>query len=92
MSLAVKSLSCLLCSGNHLNKSAQLTGHEIRALWREVGHEFPAKALVGISEDGKIILWQCADCGFEFFDPTLAGNSLFYQCLESTDYYTPRAC
>jgi len=83
------SLKCLLCSGNHLEKSGQLTGREIRALWRGLGKEFPPEALAGIDENSKVILWRCADCGFEFFNPILAGNSLFYQCLESGEYYTP---
>lgn len=89
MSAEANSLSCLLCSSKHLKNSGQLNGREIRALWREFGKEFPPEALVGIDESSNIILWQCASCGFEFFDPTLAGNSLFYQCLESTDYYSP---
>lgn len=83
------SSSCLLCSGKFLEKSDQLTGREIRSLWRELGKEFPPDAMAGIGESSDIILWWCAGCGFEFFDSTLAGNSLFYQCLESTDYYTP---
>jgi SAM-dependent methyltransferase len=88
MSSDVNSLSCLLCSGRHLKKSGQLNGREIRALWRETGREFPPEALVGIAENSNIILWRCAGCGFEFFDPALAGNSLFYECLESPEYYS----
>jgi SAM-dependent methyltransferase len=72
-----------------LKPSGQLNGREIRALWRELGKEFPPEALVGIYDDSNIILWRCAVCGFEFFDPSLAGNSLFYQCLESSEYYSP---
>ena len=88
MSADANSLECLLCSGRRLKNSAQLKGGEIRALWREVGNEFPPEALVGIGENDNIILWRCADCGFEFFNPGLAGNRLFYQCLESPDYYS----
>jgi len=83
------SLSCLLCSSKHLKHSDQLTGREIRALWHEGGREFPPEAMVGIHDNSNIILWQCTICGFEFFDPSLAGNSLFYQCLESSEYYSP---
>jgi len=82
-------LSCLLCSSKQLKKSGQLNGREIRLLWRDSGVEFPPEALVGIEENSNIILWQCSACGFKFFDPSLAGNSLFYQCLESPDYYSP---
>jgi SAM-dependent methyltransferase len=83
------SLGCLLCSSKNLENSSQLTGREIRTLWHELGKDFPPEALVGVEENSDIILWRCAGCGFEFFDPALAGNSLFYQCLESSDYYTP---
>jgi len=89
MSANKSSLSCLICPGKNLEISAQLSGREIRLLWRELGKEFPPEALVGIGESSNIILWRCATCGFQFFDPTLAGNSLFYQCLESGEYYTP---
>jgi SAM-dependent methyltransferase len=81
-------LSCLLCASKQLKPSSQLNGREIRALWREAGKEFPPEALIGIDDNSDVILWRCAVCGFEFFDPSLAGNSLFYQCLESPEYYS----
>src|SRR5882724_1454582 len=87
--MPANSLSCLLCSSQCLENSGQLTGREIRSLWRELGKEFPLEALAGIGDNSNIILWRCAGCGFEFFDPALAGNSLFYQCLESGEYYAP---
>ena len=87
--MPVTPLSCLVCSSRNLDNSAQLSGREIRLLWRGLGKEFPPEALVGIDEKSNIILWRCADCGFEFFNPALAGNGLFYQCLESGEYYTP---
>jgi SAM-dependent methyltransferase len=89
MPTTANSLSCLLCSNPHLEKAVQLKGLEIRALWRELGKEFPPAALVGIGDHDNIILWRCIRCGFEFFNPALAGNSLFYECLESGEYYTP---
>lgn len=89
MPVDANSLTCLLCSSKHLKHSRQLSGGEIRALWREFGQEFPPEALVGIDHNSNVILWQCTSCGFEFFDPSLAGNSLFYQCLESSEYYAP---
>jgi SAM-dependent methyltransferase len=84
----IHSLTCLLCSSKHLKPSDQLSGQEIRALWHEVGKDLPPEAMVGIHDNSNIILWQCTVCGFEFFDPSLAGNSLFYQCLESSEYYS----
>ncbi len=83
------SLKCLLCAGDRLQTAASLKGWEIRSLWRELGRDFPPEALAGIDDNANIVLWRCAGCGFEFFDPKLAGNSLFYQCLESGEYYTP---
>lgn len=82
------SLTCLLCSADRLQPVTSLKGREIHSLWRELGFNLPPEAMAGINEDSKIILWRCVDCGFEFFDPSLAGNSLFYQCLESSSYYT----
>jgi SAM-dependent methyltransferase len=66
-----------------------MNGREIHSLWQELGFNLQPEAMGGIHDDSKIILWCCADCGFEFFDPKLAGNSLFYQCLQSEEYYTP---
>ena len=88
MSSETKPLNCLLCSHSGLKESARLSGREIALLWREVGHVFPSEALVGIVENSTIVLWRCSACGFEFFDPAMAGNSQFYQCLESPDYYS----
>jgi len=88
MSAKPNPLNCLLCANAELKKSAELSGREIAALWREIGHVFPQEAFVGIGENSTIVLWRCAACGFEFFDPALAGNSRFYQCLESTAYYS----
>jgi SAM-dependent methyltransferase len=82
-------LNCLLCSSPQLETQASLSGQEIRSLWRELGQEFPPEALAGVGENSRVILWRCVACGFEFFDPALAGNSLFYQCLQSGAYYTP---
>lgn len=88
MSGDANSLSCLLCSSKDLKESAQLNGREIRLLWRELGKEFPPEAMAGIGENSNLILWRCAGCGFEFFDPVLAGNGLFYESLDSGEYYS----
>jgi SAM-dependent methyltransferase len=82
-------MCCLLCASERLDTVASLTGREIQALWRECGTELPPEALGGINQDSTVPLRQCEDCGFQFFDPALAGNSLFYQLLESADYYCP---
>jgi len=81
-------LNCLLCGSKQLKDFDRLNGRQIRALWRERGTEFPAEALKGISDSTDVILWECCGCGFKFFDPSLAGNGLFYQLLESADYYS----
>ena len=74
MSVDAYSLNCLICSNKLLASSAQLTGREIRSLWRELVLEFPPEALAGIGVNSNIVLWRCAGCGFEFFDPALAGK------------------
>ena len=87
MSTGQSPLKCLLCSDTRLKIAARLTPREIRALWHECGTDFPPKALGKVDEVTETILWQCSRCGFQFFDPTLAGDGSFYELLDSSEYY-----
>ena len=82
-------LACLLCAGERLTESARLSGSDIRALWNALGANIAPNAWDRLSETLSAVLWRCDACGFEFFNPDLAGGSRFYQCLESSDYYSP---
>jgi SAM-dependent methyltransferase len=68
--------------------AAQLTGEQLRRLWRAEGHQFSGEAWGPIGEDFTVALRRCESCGFEYFDPTLAGNEDFYRQLEQKDYFS----
>jgi SAM-dependent methyltransferase len=52
-----------------------------------MGREFTAPAWGKIGPDSVIELRRCQHCGFEFFDPSLAGNEIFYRELEHAEYF-----
>lgn len=65
-----------------------MTGRELRVLWEELGREFTPEAWGRISHDCAVKLYSCTGCGFEFFEPRLAGNEAFYRQLEGPDYFS----
>jgi SAM-dependent methyltransferase len=67
----------------------QLSGLDLRKLWRACGQEFSPEAWGKILEDYPVLMRRCEACGFVFFDPSLAGNAAFYQQLESPGYFSP---
>jgi SAM-dependent methyltransferase len=66
----------------------QLSGKQLRALWKELGHEFTREAWGKIHEEYPVTMRQCLACGFTFFDPSLAGNEAFYRELEHPEYFS----
>lgn len=81
---------CLLCDHDHLVVTDRRPILEIKRVWEAMGMRFKEGAFaLGEGGESDYILWRCGRCGFEFFDPCTAGNALFYESLESTDYYTP---
>lgn len=75
-------LSCLLCGSTHYHSRHSLTASDILKCWSVYGHhQFSAAAVQSLTEEGFVHLYECADCGFQFFNPRLAGNSEFYQEL-----------
>lgn len=66
-----------------------MLGRSLFDLWRVAGHEFTPMSFAGIEKDSAVTLWRCQGCGFEFFDPQLAGGSSFYEAIQSEQYYTP---
>jgi len=79
--------SCLLCQGTQLRIVECLSGTELRALWKALGHEFSPEAWGRIGPDFSVARRQCGRCGFTFFDPVLAGNEAFYRELEHGEYF-----
>jgi SAM-dependent methyltransferase len=79
--------ACPLCGASGARDVEQLTGDQLRALWRTLGWEFSAEAWGRVTPEFVVGLDRCVDCGFEFFDPSLAGNESFYRELEREDYF-----
>lgn len=84
-------LHCLLCSSEELSVSDHLTAEEILRLWARGGIRFLASAVQPLVEKQTVRLYRCDKCGFQFFDPKLAGGAEFYEQLSAqTDgYYAP---
>jgi SAM-dependent methyltransferase len=82
-------LACPLCASHLLGQIEQLTGEQIRSLWKVLGFQFSELSLSRIPTDFFVILHKCRQCGFEFFDPSLAGGETFYKEVDREGYYCP---
>lgn len=67
---------------------SQLTGMQLRQLWRELGRKFSQEAWGRIDEPFTVSMRHCNTCSFAFFDPGLAGDARFYKEIEQEGYYT----
>lgn len=81
--------SCPLCKDTRIEVVNQLTGQQLRDLWKALGHEFSADAWGKIAPAFVVAMHRCQSCGFVFFDPSLAGNEAFYRQLEHSTYFCP---
>lgn len=84
---APSGLRCLLCGGVPNGAVWTVTGADVRALWRAAGRPLSEAAFEGLATEREVTQFECGDCGFRFFDPSLAGGGNFYQELEQGDYY-----
>lgn len=83
-------MRCLLCDHPHLVEADRRSVREIKMIWEAMGIRFKDGAFpIGGEGASEYLLWRCGRCEFEFFDPSSAGNALFYESLESPNYYTP---
>lgn len=80
-------LHCLLCHAANSRVVWQISGRELRELFKVGSRTLSDAAFGRITPDFMISLHQCQPCGFEFFDPALAGSGEFYEELEQTVYY-----
>jgi SAM-dependent methyltransferase len=64
-----------------------VTGKELRELFFVSGRKLTDAAYGRITREFRIILFECRECGFQFFDPDLAGTGEFYSELEQVPYY-----
>jgi SAM-dependent methyltransferase len=83
--------ACLLCGSTAVSARLSLSAENIKASWLQDGRPLPGPALQKLREEGTIHLYRCRDCGFQFFNPNLAGDEQFYDGLhtERADYYAP---
>jgi SAM-dependent methyltransferase len=86
---APHSSTCLLCGCSKSQVVQQLTGQQLRAIWKELGMVFSPGAWGKIGEDFIVARRRCEACGFSFFDPSLGGNEAFYRELEHPHYFSP---
>jgi SAM-dependent methyltransferase len=83
--------ACFLCCSPHPETLQTLTFEDILTVWRLTGVRFSSAALSTLPALGKVHLYRCRECGFQFFDPQLAGNDRFYSELHAQlpGYYSP---
>lgn len=79
--------ACPLCRQTKFERVDQVTGEQLRELWKVMDRVFSAEALSRIAPDDLVILHRCRSCGFEFFNPDLAGGEAFYRDIEKEGYY-----
>lgn len=56
-------------------------------LWRAAGITMTEECMGLLAKSRMVELHECGACGFRFFDPSLAGNALFYGSLTGDNYY-----
>ena len=83
--------ACLLCGSNNIFIRHSLSAENIIACWLQDGRPLPPFSVQNLREEGMIHLYECRKCGFQFFDPKLAGGEEFYDGLHAnrSDYYAP---
>ena len=79
--------ACLLCGAAAARTVFTLSGAELRQLFRASGRALSEPAFGPITPPFVIRLFECTSCGFQYFDPTLAGSGEFYAELEQAPYY-----
>jgi SAM-dependent methyltransferase len=68
-----------------------LTVSELLTVWRLTGVRFSDESLGTLMSVELVHLYRCPACGFQFFDPRLAGDDRFYSELHAqmAGYYAP---
>jgi len=83
--------ACLLCSAHDIFVRHSLSAENIIACWLQDGRPLPPSSVQLLQKEGMIHLYECRECGFQFFNPKLAGGEEFYDGLHAnrSDYYAP---
>ncbi len=83
-------LRCFLCSSDARRTVWRLTGLQVRALWKVLDRHLSEAAFGPLTAECDVVQFECCSCGFRFFNPVLAGGSMFYEELEKDNYYVER--
>src|SRR5690349_10963938 len=83
--------ACLLCKREPVEVVDLFRPDDLRKAWAIFGVNFSPQTWQEIDARGGVELWRCASCGFQFCDPSLAGDGEFYAQLErqKKSYYPP---
>lgn len=83
--------NCLLCGSNCCATRQSLSAEEILKCWTLAGQAFEICVTKPLLDEGVIHLFECLNCGFQFFNPRLAGGAAFYDHLHRNlpGYYAP---
>lgn len=83
--------NCLLCGSSQIAVHHSLNAEDIFKCWAQAGHHFGSSVVQPLLDEGSIRLYECLGCGFQFFNPELAGGAEFYEQLHADGggYYAP---
>jgi SAM-dependent methyltransferase len=83
--------ACFLCRSQDAEILETLSLEQLLKIWGLVGMRFANESLGGLHGVENLHLFRCQKCGFQFFDPKLAGNEHFYSDLHAQmpGYYSP---
>jgi SAM-dependent methyltransferase len=77
------SISCILCGSPEHTIIHSLKAEEILKCWALYGPPFTGDVAQFLLNESVIHLYECSQCGFNFFNPSLAGSGEFYQQLHA---------
>lgn len=82
-------IPCLLCNSHDSRTVSSLSRPELVKLWRMLNRPVDETDLIRCNLPGTVELFECGACGFQYFDPSQAGDGIFYQKLavEEEVYY-----
>jgi SAM-dependent methyltransferase len=68
-----------------------LNVEDLLKCWAVAGHHVNPVAVQPLLDEGMIHLYDCRECGFQFFNPKLAGGAEFYEQFQTQEsgYYAP---
>jgi SAM-dependent methyltransferase len=84
-------LNCLLCGSSKIAIHHSLSAEGILKCLTQGGCQFGPAVTQPLLSEGMIHLYNCLQCGFQFFNPKLAGSAEFYEHLHAdvSGYYAP---